>query len=167
MNKTNLFIDLGVFVGYVIVASPGFTGTLIHEWLGVGLALVLFVHLLLYWKWIVGVLSGFFKKLFHVSRLKFIIDLALLVAMTLEIMSGILISRSVLPALGISVGEGSSWKMIHRTIADSLVFLAALHFGLNWKWVLTMLKKYMLDPIASRLKRSPKPAGLPLEAANR
>jgi len=74
---------------------------------------------------LVGVLKGFFKNLFHMSRLKFVIDFALLAAFTLEMMSGLLISRNVLPALGINVAEGSSWRMIHRTIADSLVFLAA------------------------------------------
>ena len=95
MNKKNLFLDLGILGLFLTIIEPSITGISLHEWIGVAFAGTIIVHLLLHWKWIVTIGRKFFKKLLHVSRVKFLVDLLLFIAFTTVMMSGIMISRSM------------------------------------------------------------------------
>jgi hypothetical protein len=147
MNKTNLLLDLGILSAFLIAAEPHLTGVTVHEWLGVAFGGTILIHLLLHWKWIVQIGSQYFKNLFHISRLKFLVDIVLLVAMTTLILSGILISKSFLSTLGIQVTVARSWKMIHASASSVALLMTALHFALNWGWVKTMTAKYLIAPL--------------------
>lgn len=149
MNKTNLLLDTGIFAAFLVAMEPRFSGIAVHEWLSLALAATIIVHLLLHWKWITGVAAQFFKKLWHSSRLKFVVDTLLFVTFIAVMMSGILISRSALPALGIQLGqEDGAWRMLHRLSADASVLLVGLHFALNWGWVASTVKRLVADPLA-------------------
>lgn len=147
MNKTNLLIDLGIFTAFLAAEEPHLTGNTIHEWLSLALAATVVVHIVFHWKWIAGVGFQFFKKLFHVSRLKFVVDVLLFIAFTAVIMSGVMISRSFLGTLGIQMAHNSSWKMVHNLSANLALLMVGLHFALNWKWVVSMLNRYTVLPI--------------------
>ncbi len=163
MKKINLFIDIGILIAFLIASEPRILGENIHEWFGVALGVVLFVHLLLHWDWVVKVGGQFFKKLFKNSKLKFVIDVLLFIGFTVIIFSGLMISRSVLPALGITVIPNRSWRMIHSTATNLTLFMVALHFGLNWKCVVDMFKCYLIDPFRSASKTQQQSAVVPVE----
>ncbi len=99
MTKTNLLVDIGIFITFLISSAPHMTGNLIHEWLGVALAATLIVHILLHWNWIVCVGYKFFKDLWHVSRLQFVLDILIFVAFITLIVSGLIISKNVMNTL--------------------------------------------------------------------
>lgn len=162
MNKTNLLIDTGIFLAFVVAMEPRFSGIAIHEWLSVALAAAVIAHLALHWKWIVGVGARFFKKLWHTSRLKFVVDCALFVAFITLMLSGLLISKSVLPALGIQAQASQVWRMLHSASADLSMLLVGLHFALNWDWVVRMLKRSLGDPLARvlRFRQAARPAAV-------
>jgi hypothetical protein len=162
MNKTNFILDAGIFAAFLMALEPEVTGLEIHEWLSVALAGTLIVHLLLHWDWVIGVLKTFFRKLFHISRLKFVVDALLLVAMVTVMVSGLMISRVVFPALGVSVIENQDWRILHSLSADLMLWLTALHFALNWKWVVSMFKRYIVSPIASLRLRGTTPQAQPV-----
>jgi hypothetical protein len=166
MNKTNLFIDLSILPAFLVISEPRITGFTIHEWLGVAFTAAIVVHILLHWKWIVEVGARYFKKVFQISRLKFVVDLLLFAAMTAVIMSGILISKSFLSALGIQLSVDHSWKMIHSLSANAALWMVGLHFALNWKWVVSMTKKYILSPVFSLASgRQKKSAAFPINVS--
>ena len=165
MNKTNLWIDLGIFAAFLLIMDPGLTGLAIHEWLSVAFAAAAVAHLLLHWDWLVCVGGKFFRKLWQVSRLKFVVDVLLFAAVVLVMLSGLLISRSVLPLLGLTASGSRSWQSLHRLSADASLYLMALHFALNWGWVKAMFKKVLLTPLAGLFKRRPAPAALEVEPA--
>ena len=52
MNKTNLWIDLGIFAAFLLIMDPGLTGITLHEWLSVAFAAAAVAHLLLHWDWL-------------------------------------------------------------------------------------------------------------------
>jgi len=61
--------------------------------------------------------------------------------MTLCVASGILISRSALPALGLDMGKDLFWRGLHTTFADLTVALVAVHVALSWRWAWTLLRR--------------------------
>jgi hypothetical protein len=162
MNKTNLLLDFGIFTAFLIASAPRFTGEAIHEWLSLALAATLLVHILLHWKWIVTVGSKFFKNLWHSSRLQFLVDILVFVAFVTVMVSGIMISKTVLSTLGIQLAGGGSWKMIHRTSADAALYLTGLHFALHWNWIVTMVKKYIISPVAIAFRPRPRVQQIPV-----
>jgi hypothetical protein len=153
-NKTNLILDICIFAGFLLAMEPRITGENIHEWFSVALAVTIVFHLLLHWDWIINVAKKYFIKLWHTSRLNFFLDVLLFVGFNTIMLSGFLISRSVLPSLGIRLGGGNAWRLIHSQSADITLWLVAVHFGLHWRWLWTMVKKYTVAPL-SRLFSSP------------
>ena len=58
MDKKNLAIDVAALAVFLVVANPALTGIGVHEWLGLGMLLVFFVHALLHADWAVEALRG-------------------------------------------------------------------------------------------------------------
>ena len=102
-TKTNLTLDIVIFTALLAVANPHLTGNTIHEWLGISLAGAIITHLLFHWDWIVRVSREFFRKLFHQSRLNFVVNTLFFIAMTGSFLSGLLISKDVMSTLGIQL----------------------------------------------------------------
>ena len=111
-TKTNLSLDIVIFSAFLVASNPALTGLAVHEWLGVSFAVALIAHLLFHWDWIASLTKTFFKKLFHQSRLNFVVDSLLFVAMTAAMLSGLMISRNVLPAFGIQLDASRAWRSI-------------------------------------------------------
>lgn len=166
MNKTNLLIDLSIFLAFMIGMDPNGTGIPVHEWLSFALIAAAVTHILLHWKWIVSVGAAYFKKLWHTSRLKFAVDVILFTASTALMMSGIMISRSILPTFGIQVPESLTWQAIHSDAANLTILAMAVHIGLNWGWVVTMTKKYLIDPLRRPVASRRQPAAVPVEVSS-
>lgn len=163
MNKTNLLLDSGILAAFLIAMEPKFSGVAIHEWLSLALAAVIIVHLLLHWKWITGVGARFFKKLWHVSRLKFIVDILLFVAFVGVMLSGILISRTALPALGIQMEQTSMvWRRLHSLTANLSIILVGLHFALNFGWVVSTIRRFIIEPLARLVRTNRQPQPVPV-----
>jgi hypothetical protein len=100
-QRTNLYVDIAILIGFLVSYEPALTGITVHEWLSLAFTCALIVHLLLHWNWVVQITLKFFRKLFHSSRLNYVINLAILIDFVTIILSGLLISRSVLPAFGL------------------------------------------------------------------
>jgi len=148
MTKKIFIIDILIFAAFLILESPNLSGNTIHEWLGLALLGTVVVHVLLHWSWITSVGKSFFKKLWHSSRFKFVLDILVFLSFITVSLSGILISKAALPALGISLGQVSSaWRQLHSLAADAAVLLIGLHFALNWSIVVKMFKKYVFSPL--------------------
>jgi hypothetical protein len=152
-TKTNLTLDIAIFSAFLVASNPALTGLAIHEWLGVSFIAALIIHLLFHWDWIACLTKTFFKKLFHASRLNFVVDSLLFVAMTAVMLSGLMISKNVLAAFGIQLEVSRSWRSIHSLSADASLIFVALHFALHWKWVLTNVQRYIVAPLAGLVQR--------------
>jgi hypothetical protein len=164
--KTNLLIDLGIFAALLLALEPGLTGIPIHEWFSAAFAGAIIVHLLLHWNWIVTVMVKFFKKLFHVSRLQFVLDIVLFVAMTAVMMSGILISKTILPALGLKAARNPMMQGLHSLSANATLLLVGVHFALNWNWVVNAVRRVIVAPLESLTRKNQQPIPVTLVAAS-
>ncbi len=156
-NITNILIDLAIFIAFLVSMEPIITGEAIHEWLSIGLAVFIFVHLLFHWDWIIQVGKKYFKKLWHESRLNFFLDVILFIVFTTIMFSGLMISKEVLPVLGIKVVQGGTWKIIHSQSADIGMWLVAIHFGLHWRWIWKMFKRQIFSPFRRLFSKKTEP----------
>jgi hypothetical protein len=152
--KTNLLVDSAIFAAFLIAFEPGLTGIAIHEWLSLALAATLVIHLVLHWDWVVAVGARYFRKLFHESRLNFLVDVFLLAAYVLVMLSGILISRSVIAVLGIQLAESPAWRFLHSWSANASLLLTGLHLALHWKWIVAAIKRFVVQPLTRGFEQS-------------
>ncbi|MCS6993742.1 MAG: cytochrome b/b6 domain-containing protein [Anaerolineales bacterium] len=156
-SRTNLIFDSIVFLAFLVLANPDMTGMSIHEWLGVAFLAALLTHLVLHWEWIVSVTASFFKKLWHTSRLNYVVNLLFLVLMTGALFSGLMISESVLAFLGISIERNPVWEGLHHTLSDASVLVLGLHLALHWKWIVNNLNRYVVQPVSRLFRRETYP----------
>ena len=152
-TKTNLFVDIVIFLGFLVASQPALTGTTIHEWFALSFAAVAITHLLLHWDWIVNITKTFFQKLIHESRLNYVLNTLLFTAMTAAMLSGIMISKSVLATFGIVLDAGQAWRGIHSLSANLSLLLVGLHFAMHWKWIVNSVQRYIIVPVTSPSQR--------------
>jgi hypothetical protein len=141
-TRFDFCLDALLLVAYTLAYSLGFTGIAVHEWLGIGLGLVLIVHLTLHWDWVLRTTR---KLLAPGGRDRFIwlINLALLLSMTLCIVSGVMISEVALEQLGIRSPSGPFWHQMHSTTATLTLVLVPVHAALRWRWIAGVARRMM------------------------
>jgi hypothetical protein len=149
-----LALDASMLLLYLAAENPAATGIAWHEWLSVGLAFALAVHFALNWKRTGRVLSKYFRKLWHVSRVNLAVDAALGIAVTLVMVSGLAISRVVIGAVGLEASSTAMWTKLHALSATFALVFLAIHLGLHWQWMETVLRRVFTA-------RSPRPVTVP------
>lgn len=152
-SRNNLIVDSIIFAAFLVISNPHLTGNTVHEWLGVSFAAGIITHLLLHWDWIVKVGREFFRKLFHQSRLNFVVNSLFFIAMTGSLFSGLLISKDVMSTLGIQLDVSRGWKSIHTLMSDASLILLGIHVALHWKWIVTHVGRYVVNPVRGLFQR--------------
>jgi Domain of unknown function (DUF4405) len=145
----DFWFDAVLLLGYTLAYSYGFTGIAIHEWLGLGLGLALLIHITLHWDWVLRETAKLLHPRGH-DKLIWVVNLALLLAMTLCIMSGILISRVALPYFGIDDLGGPFWTRLHSLSAEITLGLVPVHVALRWRWIVGVGRRLLTGRAARR-----------------
>jgi hypothetical protein len=140
--RLDFWLDAVLLLGYTLAYSYGFTGIGIHEWLGIGLGLVLLVHLTLHWDWVIRTTKRLFSPRGN-DKLIWAVNLALLFAMVLCVASGILISRVALPFLGFNMLGSPFWERMHILTAEVTLGLVPVHVALRWRWILRVGRRLL------------------------
>ena len=146
-TKTNLWLDVGIFVAFLLALDPRLTGIAIHEWLSLAAAAAVGAHLVLHWEWIVAVTRRFFGRTSGTARLNYVVDALFFINLIIIMLSGVMVSQAVLPALGLAAPDGSFWLILHSLSADWAVVLVAVHTALHWKWIVQALRRYVIRPV--------------------
>lgn len=147
----NFWLDIVLFLAFIIDWNLRLTGLAIHEWLGIALGVLLVYHLLVHWAWIVAVGRRLAGRLPALERLKALLDILLFVNMVILIASGLLISEVALRQLGIHAEAGFVWRRLHTLTADWILWLMGLHLAFNWRWITNALKRYLWQPLTKPL----------------
>jgi hypothetical protein len=164
--KTNFWLDLFIFAGFLAALQPRLTGIAIHEWFTLAAAGTLVLHVALHWDWAIGVTRTFFRNLFHISRLNYVVDALLFLAFIVVITSGLAVSRVVMPAFGLQTLSSRSWLEIHNTSSNLTLLLVALHFALHWSWVTNTLNRLLVTPFRRgklQTRHQPQPMPIPMK----
>lgn len=144
-TRLDFWLDATVLAGFTVAYSYGFTGIFIHEWLGLAVGLVLLVHLTLHWDWVVRTSRRLLRRNGR-DRLIWLVNLALLFAMTLCVASGIMISRVAMPALGFFLTTNLFWDRLHILTAEITLGLVPVHIALRWRWIAAVARRLFGRP---------------------
>jgi cytochrome b561 len=148
-NTVNAIVDSAIFLIFLVVEAPRFSGLTLHEWLGIAIGAGIIAHVLLHTQWIIEISKRFFGKAQWSARINYIVNLLLLIDIVMLIFTGVMISEVVVPFLGISLTQNDSWRSMHGVTANLFLILVALHVALHWQWYLNFVKRLVGAP-ASR-----------------
>src|SRR4051812_35757489 len=95
-----LLFDTFLLMAVCLLEAVSLTGLTLHEWLALGFAGALMIHLLLQWPWIAGRTRRLLSAQTRRTGINYFINLGLFTAMVATILSGTMISEVVLPAIG-------------------------------------------------------------------
>ena len=146
-TKTKLWVDILIFIAFLIAMEPHSSGLAIHEWLTLSMTAALIVHLLLSWDWITEISRRFLGKLGGQNRVNYILNWLLFIDGTMIMLSGVMISEVALPVMGIQLPVGFAWRRLHDMSANIGLILLGLHTALHWNWIVTAFDKYLVQPI--------------------
>lgn len=124
---------------FILLLDTSITGIQIHELIGIGIFVLFIIHKLLNYKWIVAVTKNIFgKKTKLKTRIMYIMDVLILIAVTLTVLSGIFISKSLFT--WITVSNTAFWKTIHSPVAYLSFILISIHLGLHWQYIMAAFR---------------------------
>jgi quinol-cytochrome oxidoreductase complex cytochrome b subunit len=139
-NQAIFVFDTAMLIGLCAVEAVRLAGIPFHEWLGISLIAVFLVHLLLAWTWIEFHTKQYVVQRVTRDRTNYLLNAGLFVVMVITILSGIMISESALPSLGLRPKGNLLWRDLHSLGANLMIVLAGLHIALNWDWILKAVR---------------------------
>jgi hypothetical protein len=128
-------VDCIAAVIYLASANPGITGLAVHEWVSIGVFLVFVVHTAQHYDWVIDT----FKKLRQKPPLSsvgnLVLDAATVVVFMVVTVSGIMVSRHILPLLGLVAPGYFFWSPLHSISAKVLLALLVVHVVAHARWL--------------------------------
>lgn len=135
--KYRLTVDCLMTAILILLMSYSLIGEAVHEWLGIGMLLLLLLHQLLNLRWYRRLGKGRYSA-FRVLQTALVV--LLLCAMAGSMVSGLILSQYVLDALPILGGKALA-RRLHLPCAYWSFVLMSLHLGLHWSMVLGIARR--------------------------
>lgn len=132
-------LDGGMAVGFLLLMADRFTGNLVHEWLGLLLCVLIFLHVRINRRW-----WGFIPERFRKDTVRTLVNLAVVLFFVGAVLSAVPVSETLFSFLGIRgslVARG-----VHMFFAHWCFLLAAVHLGLYSGRVAASLRQKLPVP---------------------
>lgn len=133
--RTRVWLDIALFVGYVLLSAPQTTGIPFHEYFTVVFIPIFIAHIVLDWGWVKRVFRKSDRKRSGEVRFNRAFDIVLFVGMVVVIYSGFLVSESILPDFGIDPGATTFWSSLHDASGNLLILLVGIHIAMHMPWI--------------------------------
>lgn len=146
----NFWVDIALFLMFIVDMNTHLTGIPVHEWLGIVFGGALVYHMLLHWQWISNATRKVFTKLPTIQRIRYLVDLLLFAVMVIVVASGIWISRDALPAMGLTIGGSRFWSGLHHVTSEMVIPLVGVHLALSWPWITNAWQRFIWSPLVGR-----------------
>lgn len=133
-------VDTAMYILFLLLMGQCVLRGAVHEWLGISAGILFLAHNVLNYKWYRSLLKG----KYHALRIvQLIVNLLLLLAMIICMVSGILVSQYV---FAIRNGNAIELGRHLHLIATAWVFiLMSIHLGLHWSVFSGGFKKIQVD----------------------
>lgn len=151
-------------VGYQGGRNPNYGITLIfdretwdtvHLWTGLGMILILTIHIVVHWKWIQTMLNRYFlrdvhevRKLNWRAQVNIILDLTAALSFILASVSGIYLlfapARSSAATAPVFIFNWYAWDIIHTWSGIVMFISVFLHLYIHWGWIINVTKRVVI-----------------------
>jgi hypothetical protein len=155
-QKTNWWLDAVLFAGFLVTFFLNITGVEIHQWIGVGIGILLMAHLIRHIDWVGTVVTRFLGKCTASSRINLVLDGLLMGGFAMIIFTGLIISTW----LNLDFINYSGWWTVHVLSAVTTLFTLLLKLFLHRKWIVNVAETKIFAP-------KPAPVVIPVSAASR
>ena len=133
-------IDTVLFIVFLVLTDPQSTGITTNEWVGLGVGLLVAVHLVRNWAWLVSTFSRLSQGQTITSKLSVVLNIALFVVFGLLVYTGVAISQKALPALGVVAFDNRSLREVHGLLSNLTIGLIGAHAALHWNWIVGLFR---------------------------
>jgi hypothetical protein len=93
------------------------------------------------WDWIAQLTKRMFTAGLNGSRTNYVLNWALFIDGIVIMLSGIMISESVVPTLGFAIPMNFAWRGLHEFSTNLSLALMGLHVALHWNWIVATVKR--------------------------
>ena len=138
-KKTKLTLDIVAAALFLAAVLPQATGIAAHEWAGLAAMAALLLHVAASAQALGGLMRAA-KKGAALAVARIALDAALFVALAVCVVSGVLISATVLPAFGLFAPGYFVWDPLHAASAKVLLALVLVHAASHAGRLAGMLK---------------------------
>lgn len=130
MKRSHVLFDTAVLVVYLLAANPVLTGIPLHEFVGLGAFVIVVAHV---------VVSG--EGLGGRGRVgQLILNAVLLLSLATCVVSGAMVSGTVLPAMGLYALGYHFWDPLHAVAAKILLAALLVHVVVRAPAALAVLR---------------------------
>lgn len=140
MGGKDLAVDAVALIVILVVMNPAMTGIDVHEWLGLVCFAVVFVHCIAHSGWMIDTVVGARDGLSTARKGNFVVDLLLVIALGVVMVSGLLVSGAVLPFFGFFAEGYYVWDPLHAISAKVFVALLVVHVAAHGKWLYSAVR---------------------------
>lgn len=140
MKKIKIFLDIIMFISMVLLMKTNITGLQLHEILGVCLFIIFIIHKIINFKWVKSVGKNILNKnMKSKSKIMFFLDLILFIFVTLNVTTGILVSKFIL--VSITINNIETVATLHKFFAWWSLIVISIHIGLHWENVVNCFER--------------------------
>ncbi len=130
-QRYKFIIDAIILVLFVLMFNKHAVDMTFHEFFGLIALVLMLVHLILNWKWVVQISKNCCaQKTLLKVRIEYIVNLLLIVCLVVLFVNSIAISRKIMPALGFKAHP--EWIPLHFFTAAVMIILLGIHFGFHF-----------------------------------
>jgi hypothetical protein len=148
-----LALDVVMGITFALLYNKMVLGGLaFHEIAGIAIAFAFAAHILLNLRFVQKItLRLFDKTLPGKTRFSYFLNVLLLIFMSFVIVSGLLISKVVLP--NFRYGNEGWFKISHMGVSYLTLILIGIHIGLHWHWVMKVTQRLLHLKMSKSLAR--------------
>lgn len=140
-----LLLDLIMLVLLTLMYSKMAISMEFHEIGGLFLFFLILLHLIINYRWVIGVTKKLFSKTLPIkTRIGYLVNLLLFVLFILVCISGIFISKILF-----QINMGMIWRTVHCTSAAFALILIGIHIGFHMKMFFSFMKKKIKVPMSA------------------
>lgn len=136
-QKFKIIIDILLAAALLLLMPYELVGEAAHEWIGVGMFVILIIHHILNRKWNGHIGKG---KYTPVRIMQTILVCLLVISILGSMLSGIILSRHVFDFINIR-GISALAGRVHMTCAYWGFVLMSLHLGIHWRLIMSAAGK--------------------------
>lgn len=160
-TRFNLHLDVGLAAAFLVALRPFVTGLTIHEWLGLGMGAALVIHAVAHRQWIAGISRQLFRRLPVRTRVYYALDATLFMAFVVIIITGVMMSTTVLPLFGVQGVASLAVAPVHKWASYLTLALLGIKLGLHWTWIKNAVRRHGIGVLHEPALRSPALAPVP------